>query len=93
MSQENMIIGKTQSGFEFEIEEEILDDYDFLEVLSKIDEGETTLALKMVDMLLGEEQKEKLKDHVRSESGRVSARKLIAEVMEIFSATNKGKNS
>lgn len=87
-----MLRGKTESGFAFEIDEEILDDYDFLELLCQIDEGETSLTIKMVDMLLGEEQKEKLKNHVRTKSGRVSAKRLLAEVMEIFNATKEGKN-
>jgi hypothetical protein len=87
-----MLRGKTESGFMFEIDEEILDDYDFLELLCQIDEGDTSLTTKMVDTLLGKEQKEKLKDHVRTESGRVSAKRLLAEVMEIFNATKEGKN-
>lgn len=87
-----MLRGKTESGFEFEIDGEILDDYEFLELLCQIDEGETSLTIKMVDMLLGEEQKKRLKDHVKTASGRVSAKKLLAEVMEIFNATKEGKN-
>lgn len=88
-----MLTGNTKSGFKFEIDEEILDDYDFLELLCKIDEGATSLTIKMVDTLLGEEQKEKLKNHVRTENGKVSAKALLAEVMEIFNATKEGKNS
>lgn len=87
-----MLRGKTESGFAFDIDEEILDDYDFLELLCQIDEGETSLTIKMVDMLLGKEQKERLKNHVKTESGRVSARRLLEEVMEIFNATKEGKN-
>lgn len=87
-----MLTGTTKSGFEFKIDEEILDDYDFLELLCKIDEGETSLTTKMVDSLLGEEQKERLKNHVRMKSGRVSAKRLLEETMEIFSATKEGKN-
>lgn len=87
-----MLRGKTESGFEFEIDQEIFDDYDFLELLCQIDEGETQLTIKMVDRLLGKEQKERLKEHVRTESGRVSAKKLLAEVKEIFNATKEGKN-
>ena len=84
---------KTQSGFECEIDEEILDDYDFLELLCKIDEGDVNLTVKMVDKLMGTpEQKERLKNHVREESGRVPAKKLLTEVMEIFNATKEGKN-
>ena len=87
-----MLQGKTKSGFAFEVDEEILDDYDMLEMLCKIDEGETSLTIKMVNTLLGEEQKERLKSHVKEKCGRVSAKVLLAEVMEIFAATKEGKN-
>lgn len=84
--------GKTESGFEFEVNEEILDDYELLELLCQIDDGDTQCTIKMVDRLLGSEQKEKLKDHVRDENGKVSARKLLAEVGEIFNLIKEGKN-
>lgn len=87
-----MLRGKTESGFVYEIDEEVMDDYDFLEILCKIDDGDTALTVKMVDMLLGEKQKEELKNHLRTENGRVSAKKMLAEVMEIFRATKEGKN-
>lgn len=84
---------KTKSGFECEIDEEILDDYDFLELLCEIDDGNLNLTAKMVDRLMGTpEQKKRLKDHVREESGRVSARKLLAEVAEILNSSKEGKN-
>lgn len=87
-----MLRGKTESGFEFEIDEDILDDYDFLEMLCKIDDGDVRLTIKMVDKLLGEEQKEKLKNHIKGKSEKVSAKKLLSEVMEIFNSTKEGKN-
>lgn len=88
-----MIEGTTESGFEFEIDDDVLDDYELLEALCQIDEGDTSKTIKMVDMLLGEEQKEKLKEHVRAGGKRVSAKKLISEVMGIFNAIKEGKNS
>lgn len=88
-----MVKGLTKSGFSYEIDEEILDDYEFLEILLKIDEGEVSYSIKMVDMLLGEEQKKRLKEHVRTENGRVPATKLISEALEIFSSIKEGKNS
>lgn len=87
-----MVKGTTKSGFSYEIDEEILDDYEFLEILLKIDEGEVAFSIKMVDMLLGEKQKNRLKEHVRNEDGRVSASKLIVEAFEIFESIKKGKN-
>lgn len=87
-----MITGTTSSGFSYEVEDEVLDDYEFLELLSKIDKGKNGLIVEMVDRFLGEKQKEKLKEHVRDENGRVSAVRLLGEVMEIFRSHGAGKN-
>ncbi len=87
-----MIKGKTSSGFEFELDDDVLDDYELLENLQKVDEGEESRMVKVVDILLGEKQKERLKDHVRTEKGRVSAKRLLEEVSEIFQSSNAGKN-
>ena len=59
---------------------------------SDIDDGDYGKTTKMVTMLLGPAQRDALKDHVRSENGRVSAQKMLAEVMEIFESKNKSKN-
>ena len=87
-----MIKGKTSSGFEFELDDDVLDDYELLENLQKVDEGEESRMIKVVDILLGEKQKERLKDHVRTEKGRVPAKRLLEEVSEIFQSSNAGKN-
>lgn len=87
-----MIRGKTKSGFEFELEDDVLDDYELLEAFQRIDEGHGEKSVTLVDRLLGEEQKQKLKDHVRSEKGRVSVKRLMEEVAEILTSCNAGKN-
>lgn len=87
-----MFTGKTKSGFEYTLEDEALDDYELLETLQDIDEGEYNKVTKMVKMLLGDKQRDALKEHIRGKNGRVSAQKLIDEVMEMFSAANKSKN-
>lgn len=86
-----MIKGKTESGFEFEIEKEALDDYELLEALSKVDKGEYGCITEVVTLLLGEKQKENLKEHIRK-NGRVSANKMIEEVMQIFETSKDLKN-
>ena len=52
-----MITGKTQSGFEFAVPDDAMDDYELLETLVGIDKGDFTLITDMTNMLLGEEQK------------------------------------
>ena len=89
-----MICGKTASGFEFTLEEEVLDNYELLESLAEIDKGNYGKLTEMTTLLLGEEQKDSLKEHVRNDKGKISIKKMMDEISEIFkSAKETGKNS
>lgn len=88
-----MITGTTNSGFAFEIEEETLDDYELLESLSKVDKGEVLSIAETVDRLLGEEQKDRLKEHIRNVQGRITIAAMMDEVVQIFNASGEIKNS
>lgn len=87
-----MIEGKTSSGFEYEIPRENLDNYELVEMLAEAEEN-PLLFPKTVTMLLGKEQTEKLKNHVRTESGVVPAEEMTKEIFEIFESQNETKNS
>ena len=87
-----MINGITESGFEFQLEDEALDDYELIEELRKVDKGDIACIVDVVDRLLGKEQKEKLKEHLRKENGRVSASGMFDEVTQIFNASKEIKN-
>lgn len=87
-----MIVGKTVSGFEYQIEEDMLDDYELLEVLCEADKGKASAMMEVAEKVLGVEQKERLKEHIRDDKGRVSARTMIEAVMEILKANGAGKN-
>lgn len=87
-----MINGKTKSGFEFGIDEEELDDYELLEMLCEIDKGNISLITDTARKILGEEQLKELKEHVRNEKGKVSAKKMTEEIEQILSFNSKGKN-
>lgn len=43
-----MFTGKTSSGFEFSLQDEVLDDYELLETLQDIDDGDYGKTTKMV---------------------------------------------
>lgn len=88
-----MIKGTTKSGFEFEIQEEVFDDYELLETLVDADNGDNMAIFRSIDMILDRTQKNKLKEHVRNEDGRVPASAMVQELMEIMEASNAGKNS
>lgn len=85
--------GKTTSGFEYELDESALDDYELLEELCELDAGDTSKTISVLNRLLGNEQKERLKEHLRMENGRVPASKMMLEMGEIFNSVKEGKNS
>lgn len=88
-----MLSGKTSSGFQFQIEEDALDDWDLLEEMTAVDDGESTRIIKVADLLLGSEQKNALKAHVRKIHGRCKASAMVEEIGEILNANNASKNS
>lgn len=87
-----MVKGETSTGFAYELPEDAFDDYELLEVLRKIDKGESGYVVDMIDMLFSKEQITALKEHIRKENGKVSARALMQEVGEIFQNAKNGKN-
>lgn len=87
-----MITGTTQSGFAFALDDDVMDDYELLETLQAMDEGNTSEVVNMAALLLGKEQKNALKEHLRGENGRVPAGRMVSEILEILQASGKGKN-
>ena len=87
-----MLEGTTSTGFAYEVEEDVLDDYELLELMCEADKGKGGAWLEVTEKLLGKKQKEDLKEHVRNEKGKVSAKRMIEEVLEILDANREGKN-
>ncbi|WP_448861696.1 hypothetical protein [Dorea sp.] len=88
-----MITGTTESGFTYEIPEEALDDYELFEDLCAVDNGEVGKITKVARGYLGNDQMQRLKDHVRNkETGRVSLKKMVEEITNIM-MNNKQGNS
>lgn len=87
-----MIKGKTESGFEYEISKARLENYELIEALSEIDQNPLLLP-KAVNLLLGNEQAYKLKEHLRDNEGLVSTERLSKEIEEIFQSQKETKNS
>lgn len=86
-----MLKGKTETGFSYEVSDESLNDYELVEVLAEVDTNPLLLP-KLVDKLLGKEQKKKLLDHLRTEDGKVPIDAISAEIKDIFQ-NGKIKNS
>lgn len=81
--------GKTKSGFEFEIDEAVFDDWDLLERLNAIDKGNTAIVVDVAHDVLGEDQLERLKDHLRADTGKLTITAMSDALGEIFEACAK----
>ena len=90
---DNMVTGTTKSGFTYEIEQDVFDDWDTLDIVRKIQGGDTFAVFDLITRILGDEQTEKLKDHIRTKTGRVPISKANTEIFEILSAQTSGNSS
>ena len=88
-----MVKGKTRTGFEFEYDETVIDDMEFIELAASVD-GDVTKMPKLLNSILGEDQKKRLYEHVRAENGRVPTQAISDEMEDIFAAAgDQAKNS
>lgn len=88
-----MIHGKTSSGFEFRLDEKVLDNMELVDALAEASNDSPIAVSKAVELLLGRELRKALYDHLRTEDGRVPVAAVSDSVAEIFQAFgNKGKN-
>lgn len=80
-----MIRGTTSTGFEFTADNEQINNAEFLEDYVAMMDGNTGAVFRIVERVLGKEQKKELYDHIRDERGNVPVEKLNVELGEIFS--------
>ncbi|MBO7423206.1 MAG: hypothetical protein J6T99_07470 [Oscillospiraceae bacterium] len=87
----------TKSGFEFAVDPRILTDWRFTMAVAKTQSGKDIEKLagveQMASLLLGDEQYQKLLEHVAEQNqGFVPAEAVIAEMTEIMEAAKEVKN-
>ena len=82
---------KTSTGFVYKINENALNNFELLDLFAEVDENPLLLP-KVIKLLLGEEDKKRLYDHVRLEDGTVPVDKISNELMEIITGNNNIKN-
>lgn len=94
-----MIKGKTSTGFEYEYDETRLDDMRFVDVLAVVVDPDAPPfdkiagASKLLTMLLGEDLKKQLYDHIGKEhDDRVPRAELEQALEEIMQARGAEKN-
>jgi len=93
-----MVKGKTESGFEFEFDERLVKDQDFLDAIldanDSTDEMEKVSATRRLYLLvLGKKGYEALKNHIRKlNDGIAEADKVATEFGQILDAAKDLKN-
>lgn len=78
-----MIRGKLESGFEYEVADEVRDNMELLDAIVEADENPLAVS-KVVKLLLGENQRRNLYDHLRTDKGNVPILAVSNAVAEIF---------
>lgn len=85
------LTGVTKTGFTYSVLEKNLKNYELVEVLGELESNPLALP-KVLKLLLGKEQTDKLKDHVRDKDGIVDTEKISDELRDIFEAQARLKN-
>lgn len=88
---EKRFTGTTKSGFKFSVSESSLDDMELVDLLAESDENFLVLP-KIIEKLLGKEQKKKLYEHLKTDKGNVPIESVSDELKEIFELCH-AKNS
>ncbi len=87
-----MITGTTKSGFAYNIAENAFDDMRMIDALADLTgDCDVRAMTRVVKLFLGEEQRDKLYEHVRREDGTVPPERVLSEITEIIQ--ERAKNS
>lgn len=85
--------GKTKSGFEYEIDENLLDDMELIDAMAAAQGEDPTQISTVVVKVFGKEQRKRLYDHLRTEDGRVPVTDVANTITEVIeSIGDDGKN-
>lgn len=80
-----MIKGKTSTGFAFQVDPEIIKDYEYLELAATATSNGVMFPL-LVEYTLGKEQKNRLIEHLKTKKGRALTEDVSTEFTEILEA-------
>lgn len=87
-----MVKGKTESGFEFEIDEQAVNDMRVIDAMVEVEEGNLGGVSRLISLLFTKEQKKAFYDHLRLENGRVPLDTASKEIFEILRYNGEIKN-
>jgi len=82
-----MVKGKTETGFSFSIDPDVVRDMEFIE-LAAASKDDGLMLPALITRVLGEKQKKALYDHVRNKKGLVMVEDISTELEQILLAVN-----
>ena len=84
---------KTKSGFEYEIDPEVLDDWELIEDMQEMIESDDPMkSVHVFKKVLGDNQYNDLKEYLRNRDGRVKTSAMIQEFNSIFQGESLKKS-
>ena len=87
------MIAKLKDGYTVEINEEALDDWNFLKMLRDVDRGNGSAIVDVAEIFLGgPKEADRLAEHLKVD-GKTSIVAMINAVQELMSSVQEGKNS
>lgn len=89
---EKNTVKTTSSGFKFSLKPDVLDDWHIVELLRKIDEGESQYIFDVAPLLLGTKQYEALQKFLQKREGKVKFTSMVREIGEIMNSQQSLKN-
>lgn len=82
-----------KNGLKLELDEKVMDNMELVDTLADAAGDDPLAVSKMIKLVLGNENKKKLYDSLRTEDGRVPVAAVSDALKEIFEAFGeKGKN-
>ena len=85
-----MIKGTTSLGFNFKIEDNVMDDWTLVEAMSQI-EVNPLKAVEVLQKMLGLKQYEQLKRFVKNKTGQLKSTDMITQLNDIMSTNEETK--
>lgn len=91
-----MVKGKTSTGFEFSVDETLLQNYRFVKRLAHVAKNDYTEFFDLFTEILGESQEEALIQYLEEKNGQATTEQMakeFADILKVMQESTPAKNS
>ena len=94
INRNKILKGVTSTGYAFSLSVDRLNDMELMDAFARLEDSDSPIQMsRVVTMFLGQEEKKKLYDHVRTKDGRVPMDALAEELSEMMNYDFSGDGS